>query len=322
MTVTASAPGKLVLFGDHAAVYGKHCLVTAVDLRFSVTIAPASGPYVHIQTPELAPGYRVSFDQLDAHNRRETAFVEAALRQIYRHHPISTGLEIVTAGPRVTYGLGSSSAITVAALAAYAALAEIELSQRTLFDLAYAAVRDVQGKGSGVDVAAAVYGGTVYYAGFGEVIEPVAVERLPIAIGYSGAKVGTVSLIEHVAALRKRQPALIDPLLEMLGQISSAARAAIVQADWDTLGDLMNVHQGILDAFGVNTWPLARLIFAARDAGAHGAKLSGAGGGDCMFALISETTLQPVQAAIQQAGGTPVDLPNCAEGVRLENNVV
>ena len=112
---------------------------------------------------------------------------------------------------------------------------------------------------------------------------------------------------------------LIGPLLHMLGDISTQARDAIIQADWSSLGDLMNIHQGILDAFGVNTPQLANLIFAAREAGAPGAKLSGAGGGDCMFALAPAETRQAVESAVTEAGGLVVQIPSGAPGVRLEN---
>lgn len=322
MIVTASAPGKLVLFGDHAAVYGKPCLVTAVDLRYTVTVAPLEHPVIEIDTPDLrekGETYRVDVAGIDAHNQPETAFVEAALKQIYQHYPTKTGFKIRTDGPQISYGLGSSSAITAATLKAAVASLNIDLSLREIFDLSYTAVLDVQRTGSGVDLAAAVYGGTLCYVNKGEIINPLPIHDLPIIIGYSGAKVSTTNLIAHVAALRARQPALINPLLHMLGDITTQARAALLESDWASVGDLINIHQGILDSFGVNTSQLANLIFAARSAGALGAKLSGAGGGDCMFALTTPETRQVVASAITAAGGLIVPIPSGAPGVRLEN---
>jgi mevalonate kinase len=104
----------------------------------------------------------------------------------------------------------------------------------------------------------------------------------------------------------------------MLGDISVQARTEMLQANWPAVGDLMNIHQGILDGFGVNTPQLANLIFAARSAGALGAKLSGAGGGDCMFALVESDNAVAVASGIEQAGGLPVKFAPHAVGVRIE----
>lgn len=322
MAVTTSAPGKLVLFGDHAAVYGEPCLVTAVDLRFSVTIDVHDEAVVEISTPDLRARnetYRVSPTELRADNRRDTAFVEAALKQVFQHYSPTLGMKVTTDGPRITYGLGSSSAITAATIAAAAHTFGLRLSQRDIFDLAYAAVIEVQGTGSGVDLAAAIYGGTVYYVNRGEIIEQLAAGELPLVIGYSGAKVSTTNLIAHVAALRERQPRYIESLLEMLGAISTDARDTIIRADWSALGELADIHQGILDAFGVNTPQLANLVFAARGAGALGAKLSGAGGGDCMFALTAPEDQHRIEQSIEQADGLVVRARSSVDGVRVDS---
>ena len=321
MSVAASAPGKLVLFGDHAAVYGKPCLVTAVDLRFYATVVSIDEAYIHISTPAMrsqAETYRVAVKNLSARNRPETAFVEAALKQLLKNQDLRSGLKIFTEGPQTTYGLGSSSAITVAIIKATATHFGIELNQRELFDMAYAAVLDVQGAGSGVDLAAAVCGGTVYYVKGGAVMERLPIDDLPIVIGYSGEKVSTTNLIHQVASLRAHQPDLINPILDLIGRIAIRARDYIVESNWSAVGELMNIHQGLLDSLGVNVLTLSNLIFAAREAGAWGAKLSGAGGGDCMFALAPETDHPAIGLALQDAGGLPVKIAANAPGVRLE----
>jgi len=323
MSVSASAPGKLVLFGDHAAVYGYPCIVTAVDLRYTVSLEIVDTPGISIDTAELRTGnehYHVAIDQLSAHNRRETAFVEAALVHLQAQHQLKSGLLIRTEGPPQSYGLGSSSAITAATIGAYAALFELELTPHQLFDLAYAAVLDVQGTGSGVDLAAAIYGGTVYYVKGGSVMTPLTLGHLPIVIGYSGKKVGTTNLIAQVAALRHRQPHLIDPLLALMGNIATQAQDRIIAGDWTTLGDLTSIHQGLLASLGVSTPKLDKLIHAAREAGAYGAKLSGAGGGDCMFALASPEHSGQIAAAITAAGGQALHFQPNAQGLNIESN--
>ena len=79
----------------------------------------------------------------------------------------------------------------------------------------------------------------------------------------------------------------------------------------------MNLNQGFLDALGINTQKLSNLIFAARNAGAYGAKLSGAGGGDCMIALSSAKDKQKIIKAIERAGGEFLSVEPNAEGVKV-----
>ena len=314
MQVTASAPGKLVLFGDHAVVHGQPGIVTAVDFRYRVKVEFLAEPLLRIDTPTLSE----RAVRLPVSGRKylpETAYVEAALQQLLKHFPIDCGFHIRTQGPEQSYGLGSSSAITVATLAATARLCEIDLSRRDLYEMARAAVLDVQGAGSGLDVAAAVYGGTCYLERAGATPEPLAVAGLPVVIGYSGIKVGTTALIHQVASLRDGQPDLIDPIFALMGRLTMRARDCLLERRWCDLGRLTNVYQGLLDALGVNTASLARLIFSARAAGAWGAKLSGAGGGDCMFALTDVTRRAAVAAEIPAAGGEVIDIGCNAPGV-------
>jgi len=249
---------------------------------------------------------------------RAAAFVLASIKHFYKLHPFDGGLAIQTDGPEVSYGLGSSSAVTVASVAALAELFEVTLSEREMFGMALDAVLEVQGKGSGFDVASAIYGGTLYFEQGGKVIELLEVPELPIVIGFSGEKVSTINLVDQVAALKDRFPETVGGIFSGMGKIVGHAKRFLEMQDWASLGDLMNINQGLLDALGVSTPQLAKQIFAARDAGAFGAKLSGAGGGDCMFALVSPDKKPMVSAGIENAGGDWIRLDTGVEGVRIE----
>lgn len=318
MQVTASAPGKLVLFGDHAVVYGRPGIVTAVDHRYSVTASRLEEDFLLISA-DAAPERRIRLDRAGRTFAPQTAFVEAAIRQLQGELSLDGGFRIVTRGPVKSFGLGSSSAITVATLAATAPLCGASLSRDRLYRMAHAAVLDVQGSGSGLDVAASTYGGTLFLEQTGAVPVPLETDRLPLVIAYSGKKVGTASLLHEVANLRARQPDLVDALFDLARSIAIRARSCLEAGRWSDLGQLTDLNQGLLESLGVGSATLAHLIYAAREAGALGAKLSGAGGGDCMFALVEDDKQSHVAARIAAAGGEVLKLATAAPGVLLHN---
>lgn len=314
MQVTASAPGKLVLYGDHAVVHGQPGIATALNHRYQVQASRLDRAVLQIRAPGSVER-EISLARLGANPRPATAFVEAAVGQLLARNAPAGGIRIVSDGPAQSFGLGSSSAITVATLAATARLLDVRLNRARLYDLARAAVLEVQGAGSGLDVAAAVHGGCVYLERSGARPERLSTPDLPLVIAWSGRKAGTTNLVRQVSDLRARHPDLVGPVLGLAGRICIRARACLEEGRWSDLGELTDIHQGLLDSLGVNTASLSRLIMAARNAGALGAKLSGAGGGDCIFALTEDSVRAKVVAALRAAGGDVLDIESNAPGV-------
>lgn len=320
MTVTVSAPGKLMLFGEHAVVYNRPCIVTAVGLRFYVTLEENSGSSITISSSLQSEQYKISVADL-VHNAvypDAVSFVLAAIQHVYRKYGIDRGLAVTTQGPERSFGLGSSSAVTVATIKALSELFSLNLSLSEMFDLSYQAVLTIQKRASGFDVAAALYGGTIYFLTGGKTIIPLEVDKLPIIVGYSGKKVSTVNYVAAVNSLYEKHTWAIESIFELINQLTEKAKDKFLASDWITIGEFVNLNQGLLESLGVNTFDLAKLIFAARKAGALGAKLSGAGGGDCMFAIATPNSYDLVKQAITDAGGEIVNFDLNADGVRLE----
>lgn len=309
-----------MLFGEHAVVYGYPCIVTAVDLRYFVSTEKLPTDEVIISTSQSGGSYKFTIPEIREIKKfqPEISFVAAVVKHFYTKFDITAGVQVSTDGPEISYGLGSSSAVTVAAIAALANLFTIDLDKKGIFDLAYSTVLDVQGKASGFDVAAAVFGGTIYYQNGGKIIKHLGIEELPIVIGFTGNKVSTTKFIELVTKLRDKHTVLVDNMFKLIGEITTQAETELLARNWENLGDLLNLNQGLLDSLGVNTVQLNNLIFAARASGAFGAKLSGAGGGDCMFCIAHPDNRQRVENAIEQAGGTIVQISSNIEGVKIE----
>ncbi|MBU3978906.1 mevalonate kinase, partial [Patescibacteria group bacterium] len=216
------------------------------------------------------------------------------------------------------FGFGSSSASVVCVIKAMSELFNLNLSPKEIFDLSYKTVLDVQGAGSGFDVAAAVYGGTVYFIKGGITIEQLNISNLPLIIGYSGIKTDTVTLINQVKEKAEKYPKIIEGIYSSIEELVELAKVKLLANDLRSFGELMNINQGYLDALGVSINKLADMIYASRIAGAYGAKLSGAGGGDCIIAIAPEEKRISVEKAIQQAGGEVIKVKTNAKGVKVE----
>jgi mevalonate kinase len=130
------------------------------------------------------------------------------------------------------------------------------------------------------------------------VIETVELADLPVVIGFSGDKVSTTNLIERVAERKSKNPEQVEGIFKQIEKLARKAKDLLLEREWAQLGYLLNQNQDLLDSLGVSTPQLSKQIIAAREAGAFGAKLSGAGGGDCMFALVDPLKKQLISQEI------------------------
>lgn len=276
--VKSSAPGKLMLFGEHAVVYGYPCIVTSIDSKIYVEVMESS---------EL---------KIDAPGVKDLSFVMETLKLFCKKYKVNDRLFIKTySDDNFKYGLGSSSAVTVALINALSDFYKINISKKEKFEIGYKTVKNVQGVGSGFDVASAVFGGTIYFIEGGKVIEPLTIPKLNLVVGYSGVKAKTSEIVKNLKPDFK--------IFDQIKQIVEEARINLVSRDWKTVGELMNQNHKLLQELGVSTDKLDAMCLAANQAGAYGAKLSGAGGGDCMIALVSDDKIKEVESAITDVGG-------------------
>lgn len=317
--VTVTAPGKLLLFGEHAVVHGKPCIVTSVNQRLQLKAEKINDKLFILEAPDVAiSNYEKPLNKIGKGEIPKGAkFIELALANFLKKHRIEGGVKITTISQfKSTFGFGSSSASAVCLIKAVSELFSIKLSQKEFFNIAYKTVIDIQGVGSGFDLAAAIYGGTLYYVYPGKIIKPLKINKLPLIVGYTGIKADTATLVKAVNAKAKKYPKIFKSIFDDIELIVEDAIKALLKNDLEKLGELMNLNQGYLEAIGVGSDRLANLIYAARNAGAFGAKLSGAGGGDCMIAVASSRNIKAVKSAIKDAGGQVLEVVVNIEGVK------
>lgn len=323
--IRVSAPGKLMLFGEHAVVYNRPCLVAAVSQRLFVEIEKILENKILIEAPEMKISWlEILLTDLDKEQPKKARFVLEAIKNFFKKYKLESGLKIKTKSQfSAEYGFGSSSAVTVSTIKALAELFGIKMKKKEIFDLAYKTALDIQEVGSGFDIGAAIYGGVIYFLTGGKIIKSLKVRDIPLIVGYTGVKASTSEIVKQVKTEMEKDPDYYEKLYDNIAQIVEKAKREIENSNWPEVGRLMNVNQEILRKFkvpskeyGVSSEIIEKLIEASLEAGAYGAKLSGAGVGDCIIAL-GENKLK-IEKSIKEAGGTPVSIDIDYQGLRIE----
>jgi mevalonate kinase len=293
--MTCVGYGKIILLGEHAVVYGYPALAAALDR--GVMLAPVPTPAGGSLRLELR-GWDVAVTAGDAHPvARSLAAIADALDA--GRPPVSL---IGDAQLPPGAGLGSSAALAVAVARALLTFAKRPIDAATLTRAAGASETLVHGKPSGVDVALAIAGGVGVFRRATGLIPLGTVPPLRVLVGPSGAPRSTAAMIDRVA---ESTGSVADDLrLRELGGLTDAGTAALLAGELPALGAAMNRAHALLADLGVSTPQLDALCEAARAAGAHGAKLTGAGGGGAVIAIAARDREPAVLAAWKQAGVT------------------
>jgi len=330
MRVLASAPAKIILFGEHSVVYGKPAIAAAIDLRTYVLAEFNDRGAIKIEAKDIrVPGLTVSFSEDEIYFESDygkAAEVLSYVRQaieLVREEADANGRGItvsITSQIPVGAGLGSSAAVAVATIGAVSKLLGLELTNEEIGRLGHRVELLVQGASSGIDPTVSAIGGLIHYERGN--FEHLPFVELPIVVGYTGSSGSTKELVAMVRESYEDMPEVIDPILISMGKIVEKAKELLLseldeEVRFSRLGKLMNINHGLLDALGVSTKKLSELVYAARVAGALGAKITGAGGGGCMYALAPENQSE-VATAITIAGGTPMITRISREGLRIE----
>lgn len=306
--IEASAAGKVILFGEHAVVYGRPALAAPVThLRARATIQETGEPDVALVAPDLNRSALLSAVHPDNP-------LAAVVRVVERHWncSLSDGYTLsVTSAIPIASGLGSGAAISVAVIRALAIYTGREdmVSREEVSGLAYEVERLHHGTPSGVDNTVIAYEQPVYFVRREPrpVIEPFTTARpIRLVIGDTGVRSGTKDVVGDVRRRWVADRQRFETIFNACGRLAEAGRVALAAGDLAAVGELMNENQEWLRQMTVSSDKLDRLVAAAREAGALGAKLSGAGRGGNMIALVTSDTEERVAAGLAAAGAVRV----------------
>ncbi len=300
--ISASAPGKIILFGEHAVVYGRPALAVPVDqvaARAIVMPEPrlAAGT-IRLDAPGI--GLQSSLADLPADHPLGLA-VRGVLDILEFDRTPAFGLRVTSTIP-VAAGLGSGAAVSVAIIRAIAGFFGRSLPDEQVSALAFEVEKRYHGTPSGIDNTVIAYRKPVYFVR-GQPIEILhAAEPFTIVIGDTGVRSPTVIAVGDLRRLWLADPQQYETLFDAAGRIAQEARRLIENGKPLEIGPLMDQNHGLLQAMEVSSPELDRLVEAARSAGALGAKLSGGGRGGNMIALVEANTAEQVALSLISAG--------------------
>jgi mevalonate kinase len=297
--------GKVILFGEHGVVHGRPALALAVERGAEVTAQAAqSGPTtLHIAT------WDITMDSGEAINEGREPLQQAlrTARELY-----ADDIELsLTAHVRLPSGagMGSSAALGVAVLRAMDEARGLARSDEEIYERSLAWERVFHGNPSGVDNAMAAHGGMAVFKKGEPLKRIVARRRVRIVAGYSGVGSSTKDMVASVGRAYTKDPEKIGKIFDAMAAIVSNGKLALEQGDMKSLGQLMTLNQKLLASLMLSTDAIEEMIEHAIKAGALGAKVTGAGGGGCMIALVdSDAQRDAVKDALSALGRTVYDV--------------
>jgi len=299
LRASASAPGKVILFGEHFVVYGNPAIVSSIGLRAAVTAETASVEAVELESAEA-----------------ENPAVIAS-RHILAKLGGERGIRLrISSEIPQNVGLGSSAAVSVAAAAATMMLLRGEMDLDLVLEAAQEGERVIHYTPSGIDTSVATFGGAGVYT------RETGYRRLDLGLKHllivdTGGRRRTGDLVRRVRIFSEENPERFRALLEEAAGIVSEALDCLKSLDLERLGGLMNRNQELLRAIGVSSPEIEGAVEACLRAGAYGAKLTGAGGGGCVIAVTDYDNLDRVARALEGRFSV-VKARLMVEGVRAE----
>ncbi len=303
---TASAPGKAILLGEHAVVYGKPAIAIPVSqLRVEATVEAFRCPSDEIWID--SPMIRLYKNVRDLPSDHPLRFaVDLTLKECKQKHFSGCMIRINSSLP-IGGGMGSGAAVSCALIRSLSNYLEGQpLPAETVNRLAFEVEKIHHGNPSGVDNTVITYEQPIFFRR-GSTMEKVVIkEPIHLVIADTGINSATSLMVTGV---RKRYEQNKDEYNQLFSSIEDqvkVARAAIETGQIQTLANAMNENHRLLQSMEVSSFALDRLVKNARSAGALAAKLIGAGGGGNMIALCTAETVRQVSQALNSSGAVRV----------------
>ncbi|SVA98578.1 uncharacterized protein METZ01_LOCUS151432 [marine metagenome] len=291
-----TAPGKIILFGEHAVVYGKPAIAIPVSgMRASAWSQPGEGKLT-INALDINQKFN-----LNNKNNQFSMLAKTLLARTKQNEPNLT-INLTSELPQGS-GMGSSAATSTAVCRALSNHLGINLEKNQISELVFDAEKIVHGTPSGIDNTVVAYEAPVYFIKGNKPLTFESGREFYLVIGDTGIEASTKETVGNVRALWTKEPRLMDGYFEEIRKVTESGKLAIEKGNIEMVGELMGENHELLNKIGVGHQELDKLIEISMDSGAAGAKLTGGGGGGNMLALAENVEQQKnIYNSITEAG--------------------
>lgn len=291
MKSNASAPGKVILFGEHFVVYGVKAILCAINKRITVGASKIQENIISIKS---------NIGDLNLPPNQSITEIKSPLKPFYflankmmEKYDRNTGIEIIVRSEiPLGVGLGSSSACCVAGAAAISRLFA-ETSKEEILDLAIEAERTIFQNTSGADCTVCTFGGIMEYDkknGFSKINSK---SNFHIVIANSKIEHSTEAIVSNVKQFKEKNEEKFSNLCKEESDLINDALILLKNNDLSGLGKKMSKNQEYLETIGTSNEELHSMVKLAQKS-SFGAKITGAGGGGCIIALTDESNLENI----------------------------
>ncbi|XP_015127103.1 mevalonate kinase isoform X2 [Diachasma alloeum] len=349
MEFRVSAPGKIVLYGEHAVVYGKTAVAASLDLRTTLEFKEIEDQIVGLSMPKVRlqvniPNYveKIGYTNLQQKLALEAFFyLLIAISQVegLSVRPFRIAIDSALA---ISSGLGSSASFAVCIATCFLHLSNAQKNELSSLDanelekisrFAFSCEKIMHGTPSGIDNSVCTYGSIIEFRR-GETLEPIlGAMQMRVLLVDTRVQRSTKAQVDKLEALKRRYPSIFGPVIEAIDNVSKEALEVIktvrslpgdggegLHSSYQQLMTLMEVNQGLLATCQTSHPSLDRICAEAKNYGLA-AKLTGAGGGGYAYILLLPDTPTETITSISKkliANGYLVTLTNLGgAGVEL-----
>jgi mevalonate kinase len=298
--LSASAPGKTILFGEHAVVYGHPAIAVPLpDISLTVIVqALPNQKKIRIVNKAMAEDFLL--DEKDLGN--QYTFALETIRNYVKIDHLPAMQLTISSNISPASGLGSSAAFAVAITKAVTSFLGFHLSLENMNDIAFEIEKKQHGSPSGIDNSVVCYQKPVFFRK-GQPVEFIGIGNpMTLILANSGIRSLTKEAVDQIREKRNKERENVDRIFNQIGNIANKARTSIEQGDFKSIGKLMLENHQLLKELELSLEKLDDLVETSMRSGAYGAKLCGSGKGGNVVALIPPAEAKNIEKSLLETG--------------------